>query len=109
MAYSLGGTTGSASSSPASTFCEPIAEAVAQFVGRVVRLRAALFGGDRAGRGDAGGTGQTEELPTRLHGSRRLPAVNQSALPFDEAVDTAATGDLWLFRGRSVADRAIQA
>ena len=35
--------------------------------------------------------------------------MNQSALPFDEAVDTAATGDLWLFRGRSVADRAIQA
>jgi hypothetical protein len=35
--------------------------------------------------------------------------VNQSALPFDEAVATAATGDLWLFRGRSVADRAIQA
>ncbi len=35
--------------------------------------------------------------------------MTQSALPFDEAVDTAATGDLWLFRGRSVADRAIQA
>jgi hypothetical protein len=35
--------------------------------------------------------------------------VTQSALPFDEAVSTAATGDLWLFRGRSVADRAIQA
>ena len=34
--------------------------------------------------------------------------MNQSALPFDEAVATAATGDLWLFRGRSVADRAIQ-
>ena len=27
----------------------------------------------------------------------------------DEAVDTAATGDIWLFRGRSLADRAIQA
>ena len=27
----------------------------------------------------------------------------------DEAVATAATGDLWLFRGRSLADRAIQA
>jgi hypothetical protein len=34
--------------------------------------------------------------------------VTHSALPFDEAVATAATGDLWLFRGRSVADRAIQ-
>jgi hypothetical protein len=30
------------------------------------------------------------------------------ALPLDEAVATAATGDVWLFRGRSFADRAIQ-
>ena len=30
------------------------------------------------------------------------------ALPLDEAVATAATGDIWLFRGRSFADRAIQ-
>ena len=34
--------------------------------------------------------------------------MNVSALPFDEAVATAATGDIWLFRGRSIADRAIQ-
>ena len=27
----------------------------------------------------------------------------------DEAVSTAATGDIWLFRGRSLADRAIRA
>jgi hypothetical protein len=30
------------------------------------------------------------------------------ALEFDEAIATAATGDVWLFRGRSLADRAIQ-
>jgi hypothetical protein len=30
-------------------------------------------------------------------------------LPLDEAVAIAATGDIWLFRGRSFADRAIQA
>jgi len=30
------------------------------------------------------------------------------ALSLDEAVATAATGDVWLFRGRSFADRAIQ-
>jgi hypothetical protein len=30
-------------------------------------------------------------------------------LEFDEAIATAATGDVWLFRGRSFADRAIQA
>ncbi len=35
--------------------------------------------------------------------------MTHSALPFDEAVATAATGDIWLFRGRSLADRAIQA
>ena len=31
-----------------------------------------------------------------------------SELGFDEAVSTSATGDIWLFRGRSLADRAIQ-
>jgi hypothetical protein len=34
--------------------------------------------------------------------------VNQAALGLDDAVATASTGDLWLFRGRSLADRAIQ-
>ncbi len=29
-------------------------------------------------------------------------------LGLDEAVDLTRTGDLWLFRGRSLADRAIQ-
>jgi len=29
-------------------------------------------------------------------------------LSLDEAVATASTGDVWLFRGRSIADRAIQ-
>jgi len=31
-----------------------------------------------------------------------------SELAFDEAVATTRTGDIWLFRGRSFADRAIQ-
>jgi hypothetical protein len=34
--------------------------------------------------------------------------VSQIVLPLDEAVALAATGDIWLFRGRSLADRAIQ-
>jgi len=34
--------------------------------------------------------------------------VNDAAMALDDAVATAATGDIWLFRGRSLADRAIQ-
>jgi hypothetical protein len=87
---------------------KPVTEAVAELVGRIFRLRAAVAGGDRAGGGDTGGAGETQELPSTLHGSRRLLAVTVSALGFDEAIATAATGDIWLFRGRSLADRAIQ-
>ena len=32
-----------------------------------------------------------------------------AALDLDDAVATAATGDIWLFRGRALADRAIRA
>jgi hypothetical protein len=35
--------------------------------------------------------------------------VEESVLSLDEAVANAATGDVWLFRGKSMADRAIQA
>jgi hypothetical protein len=35
--------------------------------------------------------------------------VRDTALALADAVATAATGDLWLFRGRSLGDRAIQA
>jgi len=35
--------------------------------------------------------------------------VGAAALTFEEAVATAATGDVWLFRGRSPADVAIRA
>jgi hypothetical protein len=34
--------------------------------------------------------------------------VNDAALSLEDAVATAATGDIWLFRGRSFADRAIR-
>ncbi len=34
--------------------------------------------------------------------------MNDAALALDDAVATASTGDIWLFRGRSVADRAIR-
>ncbi|HET8619106.1 MAG TPA: hypothetical protein VFM27_09120 [Acidimicrobiales bacterium] len=35
--------------------------------------------------------------------------MSLATLALDEAVATASTGDLWLFRGRSLADRAIRA
>jgi hypothetical protein len=34
--------------------------------------------------------------------------MDESSLSLGEAVAAAATGDIWLFRGRSIADRAIQ-
>ena len=34
--------------------------------------------------------------------------MHDSALELDDAVGAASTGDIWLFRGRSIADRAIQ-
>ena len=34
--------------------------------------------------------------------------MHESALTLDDAVAAASTGDIWLFRGRSIADRAIQ-
>ena len=35
--------------------------------------------------------------------------MNDAALSLDDAVATASTGDIWLFRGGSAADRAIRA
>ena len=34
--------------------------------------------------------------------------MEETTLAFDDAIAAAATGDIWLFRGRSLADRAIQ-
>ena len=34
--------------------------------------------------------------------------MNDTALALEDAVATSATGDIWLFRGRSLADRAIR-
>jgi hypothetical protein len=34
--------------------------------------------------------------------------VDEAELSFQDAIAAAATGDIWLFRGRSLADRAIQ-
>jgi hypothetical protein len=39
---------------------------------------------------------------------RKLPTVTGAEMTLDEAVAVAATGDVWLFRGASVADFAIR-
>src|SRR5690606_19192364 len=40
-----------------------------------------------------------------------MPSAQESAaeLTLDEAVEHTRTGDVWIFRGRSIADRAIRA
>ena len=45
----------------------------------------------------------------RRIGSVPYRAVTSAFVTLSAAVDTASTGDLWLFRGRSLADRAIRA
>src|ERR1022692_4338246 len=72
-------------------------------------MRTALSSDDDARGGNARNTGETDDLPRRTHRLRRLPGVNAPTLTLDEAVDMAATGDIWLFRGRSAADFAIRA
>ena len=37
-----------------------------------------------------------------------MPTVPPVSITLDEAIDLTRTGDVWLFRGRTVADRAIQ-
>jgi hypothetical protein len=84
-------------------------EAVAQLVGVVVVVRAPPAGDDDACRGHAREAGEADELPSRAHRLHRLRPVTDQALALDDAVATAATGDIWLFRGRSLADRTIRA
>src|SRR6478672_4532199 len=87
---------------------QPPVQALAQLVGVDVGLRAPAAGDHGAGGRHPGDAGQAQELPARPHRSRRLRPVNDAAMALDDAVATAATGDIWLFRGRSLADRAIR-
>jgi hypothetical protein len=90
---------------------EAAVQALAQ-LGRVVgALGAAAAGDDRARRGDAREAGEPDQLPGDPHApyGTRVPDASDRSLALDDAVATAATGDIWLFRGRSIADRAIRA
>jgi len=80
-----------------------------QLIGVVRLLVPPAPGHHHAGGGHAGQPGEAEDLPSEPHRVRTLPAVSIATLALDEAVTTASTGDLWLFRGRSIADRAIRA
>lgn len=40
--------------------------------------------------------------------TRNVPPMPVSTMPLHEAADVTHTGDLWLFRGRTAADRAIR-
>ena len=82
---------------------------IAQLVGVVLPLGAAVADHDGAGRRHPGEARETDDLPRDAHRLRRLRPVKDEALPLAEAIATAATGDIWLFRGHSLADRAIQA
>ena len=37
-----------------------------------------------------------------------MPTAPSVSITLDEAIDLTRTGDVWLFRGHTVADRAIQ-
>jgi hypothetical protein len=84
-------------------------EALAQLIGLVGSVRAALAGDDHSCGSHSRQAGEADEFPRNAHRVRRLWRVNDSALTLEDAVATAATGDIWLFRGRSIPDRAIRA
>jgi hypothetical protein len=76
----------------------------------IVALGAAFAGEDYAGGAHPGKPSEPDELPAHTHQIRRLlGAVNDTVLGLEEAVATASTGDIWLFRGTSLADWTIRA
>jgi hypothetical protein len=83
-------------------------EALAQLVRVQVAVGPASANQHGAGSGHACETRQSDQLPGQPHRSHRLRAVTESSLSFEEAMASASTGDIWLFRGRSLPDRAIQ-
>ena len=62
---------------------------------------------DDAGRHDARQRGQAQPLPIP-HSSYSTAVTAPSTITADDAVEGAHTGDIWLFRGHTIADRAIR-
>src|SRR4051794_10236938 len=79
---------------PGGALGERAVQALAKLVGLVLVLGAATADDHDAGGRHAGHAGEAEELPARAHGSRRLRPVNAASIALEEAVATAATGDL---------------
>jgi hypothetical protein len=70
---------------------------------------------DDTGRGHPGDPRETDDLPPPHEvtvavddPARETPRVPVASLALDDALELTRTGDLWLFRGTSVADRAIR-
>jgi hypothetical protein len=84
-------------------------QAVADLLRRV-RASGALFpDDDDAGGRDPDHPGEAEPFPpAHLPRLRTVPEPRGAELSLDEALDLTRTGDVWLFRGRKAADRAIQ-
>jgi hypothetical protein len=82
----------------------PLAQPGADLLGGVRPALPPTAGQHRPGRRDAGETGQAQQL-------RHPHGPDGSAVPelsLDAAVDLTRTGDVWVVRGASVADRAIR-
>src|SRR4051812_3040028 len=80
----------------------------AKLVRRVLLLRSPSPRHDYAGYGDAGQPGEADPLPRDPHQSLGYGDVMTGAVTLDTALESASTGDLWLFRGKSFADMAIR-
>ena len=64
---------------------------------------------DDSCRGDPYNPGQADPFPpTHLPRLRTVRGTGEAQIGLDQALDLTRTGDVWLFRGRKAADRAIQ-
>ena len=82
---------------------ETLAQPLPDLLGRVGAALSLRPRDHRTGGGHADEGGQADPFPCP-HPSR----VNDVSISLEEAVAVARSGDVWLFRGRSVPDRAIQ-
>ena len=83
----------------------PLVQPGADVVRRVGAALPLVAGQHGTGRRHPGEAGQSEQLPeAHVRNVARVPD-----LALDQAVELTRTGDVWIFRGASLADRAIRA